>query len=285
MRIGQLVKAHVTKIFTYCDRIEHEEFLALLDADYSKRKFGINFPFCICVEDIDSTLSKRYWTEVYLVRGRRVRVTSQWYETNRPLFVSYLKTKGIELRTESDDVKASSSPSAKKNETARSSRSNSRYRGNAIGNAQNLFIRNILSRLGNESFSEKDWEETKEYFLNKCAYCGAETELVIEHAIPINKEKLGEHRLGNLVPSCRSCNSKKASQDFREFLGSQIEPIRRIEEYMDSRDYVPLEDNTQMRMILDMAYKEVSTLADRYIRIINELFPQSFEDKPDSDDI
>ena len=51
--------------------------------------------------------------------------------------------------------------------------------------------------------------------------------------------------------------------------------IGRIEEYMDSRNYVPLEDNEQMKMILNMAHKEIAALADRYITIINELFSQS----------
>jgi hypothetical protein len=44
---------------------------------------------------------------------------------------------------------------------------------------------------------------------------------------------------------------------------------------MDSRNYVPLEDNEQMKMILNMAHKEISALADRYITIINELFSQN----------
>jgi 5-methylcytosine-specific restriction endonuclease McrA len=213
-----------------------------------------------------------------LVRGKSVRVTSQWYESNRLFFIQYLKLKKIQLKPGLEDGELTSTAFQ---EARINNRSNSRYRGNAIGNAQNLFIRNILSRLGSESFSEKDWEETKSYFSQRCVYCGAETELLIEHAIPINKEKLGEHRLGNLVPSCKLCNSKKGGTDFREFLGEKIEYIQKIEEYMDSRNYVPLEDNEQMRMILDMAHKEVAALADRYIRIINELFPQSSGDDLD----
>ena len=272
MRIGQLVKAHIRQIFSYCDSVEHDEIISLLNPVYSKQTFGLNFPFCTAIDEIQLSESKRYWTEIYLVRGKNVRVTSQWYESNRPFFIQYLKLKNIQLKTDLKDGELSSTVFQ---ERRINDRSNSRYRGNAIGNAQNLFIRNILSRLGSESFSEKNWKETKSYFSQRCAYCGAETELLIEHAIPINKEKLGEHRLGNLVPSCRLCNSKKGGTDFREFLGEKIEYIQKIEEYMDSRNYVPLEDNEQMRMILDMAHKEVSALADRYIRIINELFPQS----------
>jgi 5-methylcytosine-specific restriction endonuclease McrA len=276
MRIGQLVKTYAKKIFFHCDSVEHDEIISLLDSVYSKEKFGISFPFCAEVENIGVSESKRYWTEAYFVRGKKVRVTSQWYETSRPLFVQYLKSKNIELKPDTQNVSLANNFSK---EIKATRQSNSRYRGNAIGNAQNLFVRNILSRLGNESFSEKDWEKTKEYFSRKCVYCDAEAELLIEHAIPINKEKLGEHRLGNIVPSCKLCNSKKGGADFREFLGEKIDRIRKIEEYMDSRNYVPLEDNEQMRMILDMAHKEVAALAERYIKIIGELFPQG----PESD--
>lgn len=271
MRIGQLVKAHIKQIFSHCDSVEHDEIFSLLNPVYSKQTFGLNFPFCAAIEEVQPSESRRYWTEVYLVRGKRVRVTSQWYKANRPLFAQYFKLKKIEFKPDLEDTELNRDVLKEKRII---DRFNSRYRGNAIGNAQNLFIRNILSRLGNESFSEKDWEETRNYFSQRCAYCGAEMELLIEHAIPINKEKLGEHRLGNLVPSCKLCNSRKGGADFREFLGEKIEHIKKIEEYMDSRNYVPLEDNEQMRMILDMAHKEVAVLAERYIKIINELFPQ-----------
>jgi len=276
MRIGKLVKQHIKQIFFYCDNVGHEEIYSLLDQKYSKNTFGINFPFCIELENIEQSQSKRYWTEIYLVRGKRVRVTSQWFETSGPSFIKYLESKGIAPELDSPEHERNEDQAIKKQQVQPpSSRSNSRYRGNPIGNAQNLFIRNILSSLGLESFNEEDWNSTKNYFSRKCAYCGAETELLIEHAIPINKEKLGEHRLGNLVPSCKACNGNKAGKDFREFLAENTAAISRIEEYMDSRNYVPLEDNEQMKMILNMAHKEIAALADRYITIINELFFQS----------
>ena len=266
MKIGKLVKQHIKQIFFYCDNVEHDEIYSLLDPKYSKNTFGVNFPFCIELENIEQSQSKRYWTEIYLVRGKRVRVTSQWFETSQPLFTKYLESK--EIAPEINEGQAN-----KKQQTQPpSSRANSRYRGNPIGNAQNLFIRNILSSIGIESFNEENWTSTKDYFSHRCAYCGAETELLIEHAIPINKEKLGEHRLGNLVPSCKQCNSNKGSRDFREFLEGNTAAIFRIEEYMDSRNYVPLKDNEQIKMILNMAHKEVAALADRYLTIINKLF-------------
>lgn len=53
------------------------------------------------------------------------------------------------------------------------------------------------------------------------------------------------------------------------------EKRQRIESFMDSKNYVPLGNNEQVRMILDLAHAEVSALVDRYIVIINSLFPNN----------
>lgn len=274
MKIGELVKANIAYILSYCNNTNHDEFSLLCDLVYSKKVFNINFPFFIEIDQINEDDSKkqsrRFWGEIYIVRGKRVRITSQWYESSVPFFVQYMENKKIEYAKDTNIINDIKKISDGKVRTT--SRINSRYRGNAIGNAQNLLIRNVLSNLGNESFSEEDWNNTKKYFGNKCVYCGEATDLLIEHAIPINKEKLGEHKLGNIVPSCKSCNVKKADQDYREFLGDNKTAIEMIEKYMEIRNYVPLENNEQMKKILNMAYEEVSSVADRYITIINELF-------------
>lgn len=280
MRIGQLVKSHTKKIFHYCDTVDHRELSRLMDPMYSKKTFDINFPFCTEASIIPLDQSRRYWRTSYLVRGKTVRVSSQWYETpvskSRTLFVQYLRTKEIVTKDElSSDVTMDSAKDNANDRKTGSSRSNVRYKGYLIGNAQNLVIRNILSNLGQESFSEKDWEETKAFFSNCCDYCGKEGDLLMDHAIPINRQSAGEHRLGNLVPSCRSCNSAKGDKNFRDFLSNDSERIQKIEEYMDRRNYVPLCDNEQVKMVLEMVYKEISLIADRYIAILNELFPNS----------
>ena len=279
MRIGQLVRAYTKKIFRYCDEGDHHELMRLMDDKYSKDTFGINYPFCAEVETIiSSKLQPRYWRDIHVVRGMTLRVCSQRFDLptskSRELFCQYLLSKKIANNEELSAIDSLPQPS-RESSTAKIPRraSRGRYRGNAIGNSQNLFVRNILSNIGHESFSENDWQETKAYFSNKCAYCGAETDLVIDHAIPINKAKLGEHRIGNLVPSCNHCNDKKGNRDYREYLNGDDEKIKTIEAYMDSKNYVPLGDNEQVRMILQLAYTEVSSLVDRYIVIINSLFP------------
>jgi hypothetical protein len=86
---------------------------------------------------------------------------------------------------------------------------NNRYGSIQIGDAQNAFIRLILSRIGEEWFDERDWQETKAYFGNGCAYCGGGKADQMDHGVPINRAKLGEHRLGNIIPACKNCNNRK----------------------------------------------------------------------------
>lgn len=291
MKVGQLVKTYVRKVFRYCDEVDHAKLSRLMNARYSKDTFGINFPFCVEVETISPQLSKRYWRDIHVVRGKTLRVCSQWVNPptsrSRELFCQYLLSKKLadnEELSAIDSLPQSFPRSSTAEPPKRAPRG--RYRGNAIGNAQNLFVRNILSNIGHESFNENDWQETKAYFMNKCAYCGAETDLVVDHAIPINKAKLGEHRIGNLVPSCNDCNVRKGNRDYSEYLNGDEEKRQMIESYMDSKNYVPLGNNEQVRMILDLAYAEVSALVDRYIVIINSLFPDDaiIDHGPISDD-
>ena len=158
-------------------------------------------------------------------------------------------------------------------------RARGRYKGNPIGNAQNLLVRNILSRLGDEQFSDVQWQEVMKEFGHSCAYCGAEGKPVMDHVIPINKQALGEHRLGNLVPSCRSCNAKKSQQDFREFLADDQARIAAIETHMQKHGYRPISDHKKLREIIELAHQDVRQLADRYVAIINTVLQQETDDQ------
>jgi 5-methylcytosine-specific restriction endonuclease McrA len=65
------------------------------------------------------------------------------------------------------------------------------------------------------SFSLNDWKKCKQYFDNKCAYCGKEKKLEQEHFIPLING--GEYTINNIVPSCRQCNMSKLDRDFFEW--------------------------------------------------------------------
>lgn len=270
MKIGKVVQGSVQAIFKYCEEIEPEEFARLQDPRYSKEIFDINYPFCRQVAKIGTTDRVRYWSSEYMVHGIPVRVTSQWFNPptskSLPLFQRYLVGKG--LPADFDPEKAiEGTPTTDRAIPA----VRGRYKGNAIGNAQNALVRNILSRLGDEQFNALQWQAVVDAFGRACAYCGDEGDLVMDHVVSINKQALGEHRLGNLVPSCRSCNSRKADKDFREFLANDPIRVTRIEAHMASHGYEPIEDRAQLRAIIELAHQDVRDLADRYVAIINTI--------------
>ena len=266
MKIGPLVKKFIPEIIKYCEKVDLSEIQRLQDEDYCKKTFNINYPFWTS----EKVGTERYWKPIYKVNNIHMKGCNDWYLRNKESFRKYLIDKNISTtkmldRIDMDDEKTYD------NKLDQKVRSKGRYKGNAIGNAQNLLVRNILSNLGDETFDEKDWNNTKDFFDNCCAYCGSKEKLIMEHAVPINKTMLGEHKLGNIIPSCNSCNKKKASKNYDDFLGDKTAKIQKIEEYMNLKNYKPLNIDSKSEIILELlekAYLETAEVSKRYIQII-----------------
>ena len=94
VKIGKEVQDNIDKIFDYCDTY-HTELVNLMDKSYSKENFDINFPFCTEESKIHPDEDKRYWKKSYVVIGKSVRVSSQWFSKSKPLFEQYLLEKKL----------------------------------------------------------------------------------------------------------------------------------------------------------------------------------------------
>ena len=277
MQIGQLVQRYTPMIFALCEHKIRAEFDWLQDTDYSKRTLDINYPFCKPVAKIAASEHVRYYSKIYPVRGVSVRVTSQWFDPptsrSRPLLMRYLTRLGIDV-TDWARVPPEAKAASAEEKPDRSSKD--RFKGNPIASAQNLLVRNILSNLGSESFGEEHWRQVIDAFGKRCAYCGRqEGELLMDHVAPINKQSLGEHRLGNLVPSCKTCNAEKGDMDFRAFLSTRPERIKAIHDHMIRHKYAPITANARIGEIVELAHREVAEVAKRYIEILNLLIAES----------
>ena len=282
-----MVKAHILEIICYCETTDPQELLRLQDPIYSKRELGINFPFFKKRELILEEESKRFWSPVHTILGQHYRNSSQWYITSIQPFIEYLKRLGIPLNMDYENqpfvLAEKSEAGIKKYRSTRSKSDTStkitaRYRGNAIGNAQNFTIRNILSNLGDESFTQEDWQETKAFFNHSCAYCGTSGELLMEHAIPINRDALGEHHVGNLIPSCKACNEQKAAKHYDDFLAHDIKRKEMVELFMQEKAYKPLKHSQKaelVRLLLQKAHDEVGLIAAKYIDVINVILDET----------
>ncbi|MBP6497939.1 MAG: HNH endonuclease [Campylobacteraceae bacterium] len=287
MKIGELVKAHIPEIIRYCETTDSEELLRLEDPIYAKRELGINFPFFKKREHILEEESKRFWSPVHTILGQHYRISSQWFIGSTQPFIEYLQRLGIPLNMDFENqpfaLSETSETGIKKRRSSASksyisTRMTSRYKGNAIGNAQNFTIRNILSNLGDESFTQEDWQETKVFFNHSCAYCGTSGELLMEHAIPINRDALGEHHIGNLIPSCKACNEQKAAKHYDVFLEHDTERKEMIDLFMQEKGYRPLKHSRKAELVsflLQKAHDEVGLIAAKYIDIINVILDET----------
>lgn len=58
-------------------------------------------------------------------------------------------------------------------------------------------------------FTGLQWQEMQAAYFHRCVYCNrrAKGHLTQDHITPLSKD--GSHTLSNIVPACRSCNSKK----------------------------------------------------------------------------
>ena len=52
---------------------------------------------------------------------------------------------------------------------------------------------------------------------SRCAYCGEQTTLTIDHIVPVASE--GTHTISNIVGACVRCNRKKHARTLEEFTG------------------------------------------------------------------
>ncbi len=139
---------------------------------------------------------------------------------------------------------------------------------NTPSDAANTAVRAYLTRLGEKYLGrgfntgsgsgKQTWEEIKASFGHRCAYCGGDSKLTVEHLVSLNRTQGGLHHPGNLVPCCTGCNrrKKKSGQevDWRAHLAYIIDknrgPVsvlrkrqRRIEHHIGKLKYPDLSDD------------------------------------------
>jgi hypothetical protein len=115
--------------------------------------------------------------------------------------------------------------------------------------------------------SRKHFAEIKNHFGDCCCYCNDELRQGNEaqdHLIPTNRESLGLHAWGNIVPACRDCNAKKQGRDWRDYLadraGAEFSARQgRISAFIKHYRYAP--DLSDLRIVAADLYAEVGTIA------------------------
>ena len=80
-----------------------------------------------------------------------------------------------------------------------------------------------------------EWKLLLDTFEHSCAYCGdSESKLTMDHVVPLSKG--GSHTFTNIVPACKSCNSRKSATSANSFLRK-----------LHTRPYIP--SNTRLDVL------------------------------------
>ena len=75
--------------------------------------------------------------------------------------------------------------------------------------------RRTLKKNSPSTLTLKQWEDIKIKFSHRCAYCGEDKRLTMEHFVPVSK--MGELTTNNVLPVCAFCNTSKGNRDFFEW--------------------------------------------------------------------
>lgn len=58
--------------------------------------------------------------------------------------------------------------------------------------------------------TKEEWEWIKQRYYQRCAYCRQIKPLTKDHILPLSKG--GQHTKANIIPACKSCNSRKGNR-------------------------------------------------------------------------
>ena len=61
---------------------------------------------------------------------------------------------------------------------------------------------------GLPSFTAAEWQALVAEYAGRCAYCGADGPLQVEHRLPLSAG--GSNTIDNILPACSACNLRKA---------------------------------------------------------------------------
>lgn len=65
-------------------------------------------------------------------------------------------------------------------------------------------------RKASGSFTREQWLELVKQYDHRCAYCHEQKPLTVDHVKALSRG--GSNDIGNIVPACRSCNSRKGAK-------------------------------------------------------------------------
>jgi len=73
------------------------------------------------------------------------------------------------------------------------------------------------------AYTAKQWADLLASYHGKCVYCGAEAK-TMDHIVPLTKD--GTNDIENIVPACKSCNSRKHTKSLLVWMLSRWDQVK-----------------------------------------------------------
>ena len=90
------------------------------------------------------------------------------------------------------------------------------YRSTPLGKASKLRAKNKRRAIaGQHTLTSNEWEAVLSAFNYSCAYCGSLNDITLDHVKPVSKG--GGTTVDNIIPACRSCNSRRRDKELKDF--------------------------------------------------------------------
>lgn len=75
--------------------------------------------------------------------------------------------------------------------------------------------RNRRAAMAGGKISPRDWKRLCQRFGHRCAYCGEQKPLTMDHVVPVIRG--GRNTIGNILPACMTCNCRKQGRFIMEW--------------------------------------------------------------------
>lgn len=145
-------------------------------------------------------------------RERLRLMKAQWYRANRARILTRVKAHAAANRERilayQADYYAAHTEKVKANVAA--------YRAAFPERKRHLENRRRVRKVGNGgSHTLAERQEKFAQLGNACVYCGSAGRLTVDHDVPLARG--GTDDISNVLPSCRSCNSRKSTRTAQEY--------------------------------------------------------------------
>lgn len=204
---------NMEKLCTGCNR------MLPVTSEYFHKKKNTRDGYCSRCKECICKYYSRYYTENHeRVKNSKNEMSKEYYESNRATIIEK-RRKRFEAQPEVIIAKRARYYLNKREHFLTKRRE---YVKTDEGKAKKKIhdqIRRAKGQKLESNFTLDDWKRCLIHFDNRCSYCDKQRILTREHFIPLVNG--GEYTINNIIPACKSCNSKKRKSDFFQWYPKQ----------------------------------------------------------------